>query len=332
MTGWKSEVLAFMLRRTFWPALAVVMIVLFGAVLLVFGPLQRTPIPPGTPGGELAFLSDRSGQWDIYLIDTAGELLNLTAEGEGDDYFPSWSFDGELINFLSNRSGEMGPAQVRPDGTGLHTLSVARAIVSLFGEGQLDWDPHWEPRGNRVLWASLRDLNLELYLADADGSNRTRLTQHPARDWFPAWSPDGVRVLFNSDREGAENLYLLDLTSSELTQLTDGAWDEIRGVWSLDGNAILFVSEAENLLRDGQLDLYRMNPEGGDIRPLRPGEAFRADMKWTSDGGQLAYMSNEEGRWSIYVMDSDGSNIRRLTDLDANDLFPVWRPRPAAED
>jgi Tol biopolymer transport system component len=321
-----------MFRRIFWPALAVVMIVLFGLALLVFGPLRRSPIPPGTPGGELAFLSDRSGSWDIYLLDAAGNLHNLTAEGEGQDYFPSWSFDGEFINFLSNRSGDMGPAQVQPDGSGLRTLSIAQAIISLFGEGRLDWDPHWEPYGNRVLWASLRDLNLELYLADADGSNQTRLTRHPARDWFPAWSPDGGRVLFNSDRDGAENLYLLDLASEELTQLTDGDWDEIRGVWSLNGNAILFVSEAENLLRDGQLDLYRMNPQGGDIRPLRPDETFRGDMKWTSDGTQIAYMSNEEGRWSIYVMDSDGSNIRRLTDLDANDLFPVWRPRPAAED
>jgi Tol biopolymer transport system component len=43
-------------------------------------------------------------------------------------------------------------------------------------------------------------------------------------------------------------------------------------------------------------------------------------------------MSNEEGDWNIYVMDSDGSNIRRLTASDADEMFPVWRPTPLADE
>jgi Tol biopolymer transport system component len=40
-------------------------------------------------------------------------------------------------------------------------------------------------------------------------------------------------------------------------------------------------------------------------------------------------MSNESGQWNIYLMDADGSNVRRLTDGDSNNLYPVWVPQPA---
>lgn len=296
--------------------------------LFIYNRLQTDPIPIGAPSGELAFISDRSGRWEIYILDADGVERSLTSAGDGQDYFPSWSFEGDMINFLTSRTGEMGPAQVRPDGADLRTLSVAGAILALFGEGRLDWDPAWRPGGEQVGWASLRDLNLELYLADNDGENRTRLTRDPARDWFLAWSPDGDRITFSSDREGHENVYLMDIDTQAITQLTDAPADDIRAVWSLDGDTILFVSERDNPLPTGVLDLFLMNPDGSEQRRLGETDIFRGDPTYSADGEQVAFMSNEEGTWSLYLMDADGGNVRRLTATDANDLFPVWRPIP----
>jgi Tol biopolymer transport system component len=257
-----------------------------------------------------------------------GTVRNLTGDGAGQDYFVSWAFNNDMLNFLSSRSGEMGPAQVRPDGSELRTLSILQAVLTVVREQRIHWDPAWSPDGERMVWSSVRDLNLEIYLADGDGENQVRLTEDSGRDWFPAWSPDGTRVAFNSDREGNENLYVIELESGELTQLTDHPADDIYAMWSLDGETILFVSERDHSLMTGQVDLFLMNADGSDPHLLGADETFIGDPTYSSDGAQVAYVSNEEGSWSIYVMDAGRGDARRITGTEANDLFPVWRPVP----
>ena len=56
---------------------------------------------------------------------------------------------------------------------------------------------------------------------------------------------------------------------------------------------------------------------------------FEGDPTYSPYGGQVAYMSNKEGSWHIYVMDADGSNARRVTDGEGDNMFPSWRPVPA---
>jgi len=293
----------------------------------VWQQMQGNPIPAGTPSGELAFMSNRSGKWELYLIDTQGQIVSLTAPGDDvHDYFPSWSFSGDMVNFLTSRAGEMGPGQVRPDGSELRTLGITEAVMSVFLAGRLDWDPAWSPDGQRLGWASLRDLNLEIYVAGADGSDQRRLTNDPGRDWFLSWSPDGTRITFSSDRDGVENIYAIDPDGENMQQLTDSPGNDLRPVWSLDGETLLFVSERDVSLTTGQLDLFLMNPDGSDQRRFGPDDVFSGGAVHSADGQQIAYISNEEGGWNIYVMDADGSNVRRITDGDHDDLFPVWRP------
>ncbi|MBZ0286829.1 MAG: hypothetical protein K8I30_04385 [Anaerolineae bacterium] len=300
----------------------VAVVIAVAALILGFRFAQPPTVPRGTPNGELLLLSNRDGNWEIYTLDAQGEMLNLSNDETG-DYFGSWAFDGQQVNFLSARTGEMGPTQVQADGSSPRSLTILSAVTTLFFEGRTDWDPQWSPDGTRLTWASVRDLNLEIYSMDASGDpdSVTRLTDHPGRDWFPAWSPDGMRVLFNSDRDSNENLYLSD-GSSDPRALTDNPADDIRGVWSLDGSQILFVSERERSLTDGFLDLYLMDADGNDERPFAG--TFEGGLTRAPDGSQNAYMSNREGRWHIYV--TSGDDVRRVTDGDADYLFPAWKP------
>lgn len=306
--------------------LALAGLLVLGAVI-VWRQMQGNPIPTGAPSGELAFMSNRSGKWELYLIDADGQTRSLTAPGDDvHDYFPSWSFSGDMLNFLTSRAGEMGPGQVRPDGSELRTLGIAEAVMSVFLAGRLDWDPNWSPDGQRLGWASLRDLNLEIYVANRDGSDQRRLTSHPGRDWFLSWSPDGGRITFSTDRHGVEDIYIIDPDGENMQRLTDSPGNDLRPVWSDDGQTILFVSERDNSLTSGQLDLFVMNPDGSDQRRFGADERFSGGAVHSPDGQQIAYIANSEGRWNIYVMDADGGNRRRITDSAHDDLFPVWRP------
>jgi TolB protein len=295
------------------------------------GDAQAAGIPFAPPPAALAFSGNAAGSWDIYILEPSGELRNLTNDDvQYHDYFPSFSLDGERINFISNRGEDvMGPSQVNPDGTGLRSLTILGAVLTLFGEGRLDWDPAWSPGGDRLLWSSLRDLNLELYAipttAEFVVTNATRLTSTSSREWFGAWSPDGQSVLYQSDRDGKENLFIMAADGSANRALTASQWDEIHGMWSLDGQQVLYLyNEADARLPAGDLNLHIISADGTDARPFDG--IFVGDAVYAPGGEQLAYVSNESGRWQIYVMNADGTNRRRVTPDNGDYLFPVWVP------
>lgn len=125
---------------------------------------------------QLAFHSDRAGNYDIYAIAPAGgELINLTAH-PAQDKWPAWSPDGTRLAFASNRDGDFeiyvlegGPIRQLTDDPGLDT-----------------W-PCWSPDGNRLAFTSHRDGNYEVYLTDAAGGEPANLSRHAAFDGKPSW-------------------------------------------------------------------------------------------------------------------------------------------------
>jgi TolB protein len=68
---------------------------------------------------------------------------------------------------------------------------------------------------------SKRDGNQEIYVMNADGSNPTNLTNHPAPDYAPTWSPDGRFIAFVSDRENNQSrIYIMDAEGNKTYNLT----------------------------------------------------------------------------------------------------------------
>ena len=306
---------------------------------------------------DIAFVSDRDGQWGIYSINPAGEIRRLTPLYTGDDtlicdestrgqancafdYFPSYSFDGEMLNFLTNRQEtEMGPGQVRPDGTNFAALDILGAVSAVALDQRFDWDPQWTLDG-WLAWSKIANLNLEIYVSSPDG-DEFRLTRdgiNGARDWFSTWSPDGETLVFNSNREGKENIYRVDRADlmedpDAVTplQLTDNPVDDFHPAWSLDSDQILFISDLNDGLMDGNIQFFLMNPDGSNQRPLDDAE-FEGDAAYSADGSQMVYMANTNGTWSLYLRDMETGETQQITDDAYNDLFPVWGPVPEGDD
>ena len=85
---------------------------------------------------------------------------------------------------------------------------------------------------------------------------------------------------------------------------------------------IAFASE-----RDGNLEIYIMDPDGSNQVRLTNNDSADAVPRWSPDGSKIAFQSDRGGNYEIYVMDPDGSNQVRLTDNDSNDGYPSWSPK-----
>lgn len=174
---------------------------------------------------------------------------------------------------------------------------------------------------SRLVFASDRDGNSEIYVMNADGSAQTRLTNSPGADASPSWSPDGQRIVFMSYRDGNPEIYVMNTDGSAPTRLTNSPGSDDSPSWSPDGRQIAFTSH-----RDGNDDIYVMNADGSAPTRLTNDPGSDRSPNWSPDGLRIAFTSGRGGSDEIYVMNADGSAQTRLTSDPGGGWSPTWSP------
>ncbi len=150
--------------------------------------------------------------------------------------------------------------------------------------------PAWSPDGRKLAFVSRRDGNSEIYVMNADGSGQENLTQQPASDSHPSWSPDGRKLAFVSRRDGNSEIYVMNADGSGLRNVTRTPSNDLDPAWSPDGGAIAFVHKVQKKCVP--------NPPPGI--PCNNYETY------------------------LYVVNGDGSGLRRLTTHRARLFNPSW--------
>jgi Tol biopolymer transport system component len=123
----------------------------------------------------------------------------------------------------------------------------------------------------------------QIWVANKDLSDQAKLTSGPANNGWAVWKPGGAKLAFDSDRADP------DLN---------------------DQNAIN--------------DIFKMNPDGSGVVKLTHSGAFNGDAGWSPDAERIAFDSdrrNHPGRTEIYVMDSNGTDVHRVSTLPAKAKF-----------
>jgi TolB protein len=134
---------------------------------------------------------------------------------------------------------------------------------------------------------------------------RTPQTQLSSDDFNPVWSPDSQEIVFASRRLGG-GIFIVDINTQTIHLVTDkGA---IYTNWSPDGTHLVFSSGVI-----GNLSLYSVNIEGNDLRLLVSDSYNNIRPIWSPDGKSIAFQSNQD-QSSVFVMNADGTNIRKIVD------------------
>ena len=280
------------------------------SVVFVLGAEESSPTQQEAVS-QIAFVSERDGNSEIYVINSDGSGLTNLTNNPAQDHAPAWSADGSKIAFTSNR------------GEGLYNLYVMGAdgsdptrLVTIAGPNHR---PHWSPDGSKILVASIYGEGV-IYVVNLGASDLTNLTIDSGLGdgSHASWSPDGSKIVF----ESRSHIYVMNADGSNRTDLGEG----IRPAWSPDGSKIAFSASDQSI--------NSINPDGSDrtrlIARLPDESVLRVLPSWSPDGTRIAFKTLSDDDLGVVVMNADGSNQVRLTgqvllDLNQLDLLS-WSP------
>jgi len=284
-----------------------------------------TPATPATPGAQLApaaggkvvFHSDRSGDFEIWVMDDDGGNPTQLTNSPGRDIEPTWSPDGSQIVWASARSDvdNLELYVMNADGSDQHRLVEIQPGDEL--------GPEWSPDGTRIAFYSNRDGKLQIYTVNADGTGLTNLTNFPdASNSRPAWSPDGTKITFVSDRDMNNEIYIMNADGSQQTRLTNDNSDDVMPKWSPDGKQIIFESN-----RNGLNTLFLINVDGSNVHLALGQPRGDATPAWGAQGQGFYFSSLRTSSWEIFYHDLATGQDRQLTSVGRGyNRFPSWTP------
>jgi Tol biopolymer transport system component len=205
-------------------------------------------------------------------------------------------------------------------------LGIGDRLLSLIQGGPTPLDvqaPAWSRDGRTIVFVSWRDGNGEVYAMDADGSGPRNLTQNPAKDVRPTWSPDGRRIAFVSRRDGNSEIYVMNADGSGQRNLTRDRARDNYPTWSPDGRKIAFLRARLYSNRVRGLGVHRFYGYHLYVMNADGSGLRRLTLNFT---GRYQLVWSPDGR-TIYfgrdLVSTDGSGARRLPYIP---LTAVWSP------
>jgi Tol biopolymer transport system component len=221
-----------------------------------------------------------------------GSSVTQLTNSKADDTEPAWSRDGKQIAFVRVIDGNTEIYVVNADGSNETRLTFDAGI---------DMSPNWSPDG-RIFFTSNRDGKREIYVMNTDGANVTRFTTTGATS--SAWSPDGSKLAFISpsvEMIGAHHplqVFVANPDGGGVRMVTSDPASAFGPCWSADGASIFFAVDNIGVLSN----IFQIDLDGRNRRRLTVGPKIDTQPAISPDGSKLAFQSNRDGNYEIYVM------------------------------
>ena len=199
--------------------------------------------------------------FDIFIADTDGKITKRLTNTPGYDAEGTISPNGKKMLFTSMRDGDLDLYIMD-----LRTEKVKRITNTLGYDGGA-W---FSPNGKKIIWrasrmktpeeiADYKDLlskglvaptNMEVFTANADGSNQQQITRFGQANWAPAFLPDSKTIIFCSNHEYKRgfpfNMYTINADGSNLQKISRDKGFDAFPMFSPDGKKIVFCSNRNN--------------------------------------------------------------------------------------
>ena len=277
----------------------------------IFDVVSKSMIPTATPGTPQEI---QMAQWSAQPSNAAYVAFGTIAASGG-----RLTVQGFLYN---TAQGQQNPQVLGKQYSGEATVDSAREIAHRFADEiiqQLGGIPGIAQ--TKIYFVSNRSGNKEIWVMDYDGMNEHQLTHLGTVSLSPRVSPDNSKVAFSSlGKDGwSVRMYSLDLGR----MIAFPAWGHttLSPAWSSDGSKLAFSSS-----RGGDPDIYVSDASGNGAHKITAFRGPDVSPVWNpKTNAQIAWVSGRTRLPQIYIMDTDGANITRMTD-GGYATSPAWSP------
>ncbi|MGB7202363.1 MAG: winged helix-turn-helix domain-containing protein [Pyrinomonadaceae bacterium] len=270
-------------------------------------------------GTQILLLSDASGKFNVYLMniepfapgpiftDSTDQIRGVKPVPGSDKFVATVERNAESFEFWLMESPGKRIAKI----ASTNNLSV----------------PNVSPNGSLIVFVNKVDGNSEIFAVSLDGGAPQNISNHPHTDAAPAWSPDGTRIVFVSNRgdnRAAYGIFTMNADGSGVRELYFANSFAHYPTYSPDGKRIIFNDDKIGG-KTGNFELFSIDAEtGGDEQRLTFRLRYDVQPAISPDGKRIAFTRDAGGNGEIFVMNSDGSGVVRVTRDLADDNYPVW--------
>ena len=244
-------------------------------------------------GNRILYQSDRTGKWQLYIMDIATEARTRVTNDSFNNNFVDWSADNEWIAFVSDRDGNEEIYRMKVDGSALERMT---------DDPERDIHPYFSPDGQYLLFNSTRaNGSLDVYRLTLSNKELLRITDSPMEETCARYSTDMKQMVFLRNDERTDDIALMDVSTGGTAKLTNTpAITDGWPMFSRDGKWIYYST-----MLSGHHCIHRIHPDGtGDETLTHAGigeEDGRAFI--SADGHTLIYNKRHDGAIDILSLD-----------------------------
>lgn len=259
----------------------------------------------GIAATRIAFVSNRTGQKEIYTADYDGANVQQITRDGVISVAPALSPDGRFLAYTGYQSGYADVYLV--------DLESGRRnrIINYPGTNS---GAAFSPDGSRIALTMSKDGSPELYVTRRDGGGARRLTRTRGVVTSPSWSPDGREILYSSDERGPPLLFRIGAGGGSPRQISTGQNYNTEPHWSPDGNRVAFNTRVGGRF---QVAIHELN--GGGTRVVTSG-GDAEDPVWAPNSRHLLYA---QGR-ALYLLDTETDRRIRVVEGLGQVSEPTW--------
>ncbi len=275
---------------------------------------------------------------DIYFDRIAPKFIDIFKAVKiigtsADEAFGMYSPDGSNIIYQTNENGNWD----------IYQYNIASGTSSsLVNSDAEEENPYFSPDGKTIAYTSTaadhRDVDYnqklrDIFLLDLLTKKNNNLTTNGSNDWRPRFSPDGKYIAFVSERNDLRDLPFIDLNSDVFIMENDGRFQlKLTNTESHNGSPCILSGSTEqngtvyfDSDQSGTYAIYQMDMKGQDIRQLTFNSiANDVSPSVSLSGEKIAFFSDRDGNYDIFMMNGDGSAQQKLTSNSSDDLNPVF--------